>query len=69
MNSSCNYCRFPSLTSNKLHRPIKLVGSSVITGLSIVSLWIVDSASGYTGHCEYIENTNGLSTKGDASAW
>jgi hypothetical protein len=44
-----------------------LIGSSVITARSLVSLWIVDSASGYTDHCKYI--TNGLSTKGDPSAW
>jgi hypothetical protein len=44
-----------------------LIGSSVITARSLVSLWIVDSASGYADHCEYI--TNGLSTKGDPSAW
>lgn len=29
----------------------------------------VDSAYGYAGHCECIENTNRQSTKGDASAW
>ena len=46
-----------------------LIGPSVITARSLVSLWIVDSASGYAGYCEYIENTNGLSTKGDPSAW
>jgi hypothetical protein len=46
-----------------------LIGSSVITGRSLVSLWIVDSTSGYAGHCEYTENTKGLSTKSDPSAW
>ena len=46
-----------------------LIGSSVITGRSLVSLWIVDSASGYAGHCEYIENTNGMSIEGGPSPW
>jgi hypothetical protein len=46
-----------------------LIGSSFITGRSLVGLWIVDSVSGYAGHYEYIENTNGLLTKGDPSAW
>ena len=46
-----------------------LIGSSVVTARSLVSLWIVDSASGYADHCEYIENTNRLSTKGDPSTW
>jgi len=32
-------------------------------------LWIVDSASGDARHCEYTENTNGLWTKGEPSAW
>jgi hypothetical protein len=44
------------------------IGSSVIKARSRVSSWIEYSASGYVGHCEYIENTNGLSTKGDPLA-
>jgi hypothetical protein len=46
-----------------------LIGSPVITARSLSSLWIVDSAYGYAGHCEYLRNTNRLSKKGNLSAW
>lgn len=39
-----------------------LIGSPVITARNLTSLWIVDWAFVYAGHCEYLGNTNRIST-------